>query len=168
MVRARARASERGIINVMVYDVTIPMDSKPYRLGGRSMSDSRAMHEYALKEAVKYGPREFEIHGEKRIAFGLTRAELKALFQSKGYNITTGIRWRSTIVEWTDNDLYKDRTTMNPEIILDKRETSAKWSVLFAGITKDNLIDLLNMANDKSIKAWPQQEYWDHANYIFT
>lgn len=127
------------------------------------MSDSYTMHSEALSEAIDHGPREFNIRGEVRMAYGLKRAELKALFQKHRYNITSGIRWRSTIVEWCDKDLYCDRLTMDNSVVLDKKDSISDWAIIFAGITREDLSYLRVKAEDKVIRPWPSDEVWNYA-----
>ena len=125
---------------------------------------SADMHDIALDEAInRYGPRVFNICGNKRLAYGLTKNEAKKLFQRNGYNTSTGSRWRGAIGEWIDDITYEyhDRLTIpNPEIIFDKKEQS-DWAIVFCMVSNSQLIDLQRQAEDQQIRTWPTREMWD-------
>lgn len=128
------------------------------------MSDCYGMHQEAITEAIGKGPRKFIVRGEERLAYGLYRAELKGIFMRGRYNVRTGSRWRTTITDWTDKDLFCDITTEIREVIEDKNDHS-DWGVLFAGgISKDDMTYLKMRAEETGIKPWPPMEYWEYAN----
>ena len=123
------------------------------------MVDSITMHGYALDKALKDGPQEFNICGEVRMAYGLTKKDLKELFFTKGYNTSTGVRWRTSILEWLD--YFNDKLTIrDPNQILNKKE-SLKWSVVFYSLDRSDLTALKMKAEDVGIPPWPKQEMWD-------
>lgn len=125
------------------------------------MSNSAEMHEKALRDAIKKGPRVFLVHGEERVAYGLRKDEIRALFLNNGYNISTGRRWRSTLLEWTDHAMMNyDLVTAKADDVLDKRK-DVDFSVLFCDLNKSQMMDLTLDAEDKQIRSWPTREMWE-------
>lgn len=122
---------------------------------------SNEMHYIAQRLALEEGPREFNIRGNDRIAYGLTKAELKKLFHNYNYNTTTGSRWRSSIIEWLDEDLHGDMCTIDPDLITNKRE-DLKWAVVFLRLDPDDMTRLRVTAENEGMKTWPTLEMWDH------
>lgn len=125
------------------------------------MSNSAWMHDKALRDAIKKGPRVFTVHGEERVAYGLTKSEIKTLFLAQGYNISTGSRWRTTLLEWTDHNMLRfDLITAKADDVLDKRK-DVDFSVLFCDLNKSQMMDLTLEAEDMHIKSWPTREMWE-------
>lgn len=125
------------------------------------MSNSAEMHEKALRDAIKKGPRVFLVHGEERVAYGLRKDEIRALFLNNGYNISTGRRWRSTLLEWTDHAMMNyDLVTAKADDVLDKRK-DVDFSILFCDLNKSQMMDLTLDAEDKQIRSWPTREMWE-------
>lgn len=119
------------------------------------------MHEKALRDAIKKGPRVFLVHGEERVAYGLRKDEIRALFLNNGYNISTGRRWRSTLLEWTDHAMMNyDLVTAKADDVLDKRK-DVDFSILFCDLNKSQMMDLTLDAEDKQIRSWPTREMWE-------
>ena len=114
------------------------------------------MHYYAQKEAMKAGPRVFEVLGGKRIGYGLTKEELKRLFLKHGYNISTGSRWRTAIQEWRDPHTYGDVISTEDRILLNKKENT-DWCVVFTLLSKTDQDRLLRCAADAGLLALPRE-----------
>ena len=121
---------------------------------------SSDMHYLAQRLALEKGPREFNLHGNKRMAYGLNKAELKKLFHDYGYNTTSGSRWRTAIGEWLDSDLHGDVCTIDKELIANKRE-DFKWAILFLELDSEDVIKLKVVAENKDMKSWPTMEMWN-------
>lgn len=119
------------------------------------------IHYLAQRLALEKGPREFNIRGNRRIAYGLTKTELKQLFHKNGYNVTTGSRWRNCIREWTDMELHGDMLTVDPELIMNKKE-DLKWSLVFVELDPSDMTKLRTTAEDQDMKTWPTVEMWNH------
>ena len=128
---------------------------------------SQEMHDIALADAIARGPRIFNVGGTERVAYGLTKEELKKIYHKEQYNTTTGSRWRSSVYEWVGDkfDHFDQITIPTPERILDKHE-SLKWSVIFCMINKSQLLDLKLKGEDYGLRTWPSEEYWRHAQTI--
>ena len=122
---------------------------------------SNDMHYIAQRLALQEGPREFNIRGNDRMAYGLTKTELKKLFHTYNYNTTTGSRWRSCIGEWLDKDLHGDMCTIDRELIANKRE-DLKWAIVFLHLDPEDMMKLKKAAEDGDMKSWPTMEMWNH------
>lgn len=117
---------------------------------------SNDMHYYAQHEAVNAGPREFNVRGSTRLGYGLTKAEIKRLFQQKGYNVTTGSRWRSTILEWKNPYMYGDVVSIDDHTLMNKRETS-DWCIVFVLLSDEEQTYLLESAKRAGLTALPKE-----------
>lgn len=117
---------------------------------------SNDMHYYAQHEAVNAGPREFNVNGMKRLGYGLTKAEIKRLFQQKGYNVTTGSRWRSTILEWRNPYIYGDIVTIDDHTLMNKREI-LDWCIVFVLLSEEDQQRLLRVAETRGLTALPRE-----------
>ena len=124
---------------------------------GKMPLGSSDMHYYAQREAIQQGPRAFNVNGEIRLAYGLNKSEVKRLFMKHGYNTTTGSRWRSTLMEWKDPELFGDFITVDGKTLMNKRETT-DWSVLFVRLTKSEQISLLLASEKEGILALPREQ----------
>ena len=124
------------------------------------MSDSISMLVQARDLAMEKGAREFNIRGQRRMAYGLTKDELYALFMQNRYNVTTGSRWRSTITEWVDKRLYNNILTVSPDLILDKQE-KLDWSIVFFDVDRLHMNWLLMAAENNNIQCWPSMRAWE-------
>lgn len=122
---------------------------------------SNDMHYLAQRNALLAGPREFRIRGNDRMAYGLTKAELKRLFHNNNYNVTTGSRWRSCIAEWANWDLHGDIISVDPDLIANKRE-DVDCAVAFLQLEPTDMTRLQMAAEDKGLKCWPTLEMWEH------
>ena len=114
------------------------------------------MHYYAQKEAIRAGPREFNVLGEKRIGYGLTKDELRRLFLRHGYNTRTGSSWRTAIQEWREPATYGDVVSTEDRILLNKKENT-DWCVVFTILSKTDQDRLLRCAADAGIPALPRE-----------
>lgn len=119
------------------------------------------MHILAQRKALAKGPRKFTIHGQERIAYGVTKAELKALFHEKDYNIYTRSRWRSCILEWLDEDLpYGDISTVDKSVI-GNRNDERDWAIVFLMLSPEEMTRLTRAAEDSETRSWPTVEMWN-------
>lgn len=120
------------------------------------------MYGLAQRDAMQAGPRQFNIRGENRIAYGMTKAELRLLFLNKKYNVSKRSRWKGCIAEWVDPDLLGNVLTVNPKILRKDEDDDRDWAVIFIHIGADAMTKLQMAAEDTGLKPLPTREMWDH------
>lgn len=57
------------------------------------------MRDLARAEAIRQGPKLIDVNGKKKVAFALTKENLKHIYETAGYN-TDGIAWLKQIIRW--------------------------------------------------------------------
>lgn len=112
------------------------------------------MHTQAQRMAMDKGPRVMNIRGELKTVYGLTKTEVRKLFNDNGYNVTTGSRWRSIISDWADPELFGDVVTADQTTLLNKKEVG-NWCIVFTQLTKDELVNLQFSAEENNHPALP-------------
>ena len=104
------------------------------------------MHDEAERLAVKIGPRPSDLNGnvdKPRMAYYLTKRELRNLFAKNGFN-TNGVSWLKMIIGW--REVWEEMAPTNARI-LDKNDNT--WNVYFVHPNESDLTTLRMCGENK-------------------
>lgn len=106
-----------------------------------------AMHSECYAEAIRKGPRVVNVNGSDRVAYYLSRAELKKVFTKAGFNTRTGVSWLNKILDFKET---WDELAPSEAVILDPRED---WNMIFIHPNKSEYTALQMHAEDCGIPS---------------
>lgn len=106
------------------------------------------MYSECYREAVEKGPRVLNVNGSDRVAYYLTRDELKQIFGRNGFNTRTGVSWLNKILDF--KEIWSELAP-NEQTIKNPNETS--WSVVFLHPSKSERTQLIMHAENIGIPS---------------